>query len=272
MQKAQANLPLAKARFEAKPLQEMVSRSSDKLLDFIKTWQHEEYYNKAVDGLTELEALLPALEAYSTDSGVATVIKVAKERIASAQTLIPQARRKYEAEPLREKLVLASGKLDVRYTDSLIVVLLSSHDCLQQNFIKSWHYEEYFNIAVEALEEIETLCAPLEPYSGDTVVGETLRATKEKKAKAQANIPLAKNKFEAAPLCEQVRQHFETLNVLHRTPCMQAPFLLSVRERSASLSSGGSSPTTTQPSNHSMPSTLSYQNWPASVTTKRKLQ
>lgn len=114
VQKAEANLPLAKARFEAKPLQEMVSKSADKLSDFIKTWQHEEYYNKAMEGLNELEALLPVLENYASDSGVATTLKVAKDRIAAVQSLVPQAKRKYEAEPLRQKLGQTSAKLDVR--------------------------------------------------------------------------------------------------------------------------------------------------------------
>jgi hypothetical protein len=155
LQKAEANFPLAKARFEAKPLQEMVAKSSDKLpvcrlpllplrmyavaltqafvlfneQNFIKTWQHQEYYNTAMEGLSELEALLPALEAYASDSSVATTIKVAKDRIQAVNSVVPQAKLKYEAEPLKNQVGQVSAKLDVRYISLSLSVPLVSCCC-----------------------------------------------------------------------------------------------------------------------------------------------
>lgn len=83
--------------------------------NFIKTWHHEEYYNTAVDAIAELEALLlPALETYAADDYVARTIKTAKDKIAAAQANFPQARARFEAEPLRAKVVQVANKLDVR--------------------------------------------------------------------------------------------------------------------------------------------------------------
>jgi hypothetical protein len=83
----------------------------------------------------------------------------------------------------------------------------------QQNFIKSWHHEEYFNTASEALEELKVLVPALEAYAADSHVSSVIANTKEKIAKAQANLPLAKAKYEAEPLRKQVQQHFDKLNV-----------------------------------------------------------
>ncbi len=136
IQKAEANIPLAKARFEGQPLKDLVTKSTDKLSvsssplhyyptelliantftiqNFIKSWFVEEYYNDAMEGVEELAVLLPALEVYSSDSGIATTLKVARDKILAVETLVPQAKMKFEAEPLREKVSQVSSKLDVR--------------------------------------------------------------------------------------------------------------------------------------------------------------
>jgi hypothetical protein len=93
--------------------------------NFIKTWQHQEYYNTAMEGLSELEALLPALEAYASDSSVATTIKVAKDRIQAVNSVVPQAKLKYEAEPLKNQVGQVSAKLDVRYISLSLSVRVS---------------------------------------------------------------------------------------------------------------------------------------------------
>ncbi len=67
-----------------------------------------------MEGVEELAVLLPALEVYSSDSGIATTLKVARDKILAVETLVPQAKMKFEAEPLREKVSQVSGKLDVR--------------------------------------------------------------------------------------------------------------------------------------------------------------
>jgi hypothetical protein len=82
--------------------------------NFIKSWHHEEYYNTAIEGMNELEALLPALEVYASDSGVATTLRSAKDRIQAAKAVIPQAKLKFEAEPLKQQVTQVHGKLDVR--------------------------------------------------------------------------------------------------------------------------------------------------------------
>jgi hypothetical protein len=54
----------------------------------------QNYYNTAVEGLEELNALLPALEAYTADSSVADLIKSAREQASKADALVPAAKRK----------------------------------------------------------------------------------------------------------------------------------------------------------------------------------
>jgi hypothetical protein len=54
----------------------------------------QNYYNTAVEGLEELNALLPALEAYTADSSVVDLIKSAREQATKAEALVPAAKRK----------------------------------------------------------------------------------------------------------------------------------------------------------------------------------
>jgi hypothetical protein len=67
-----------------------------------------------MEAMEELETLLPALEEFASDSGVATTLRAAKDRIQKAEANIPQARLKYAAEPLRAGLDKAASQLDVR--------------------------------------------------------------------------------------------------------------------------------------------------------------
>jgi hypothetical protein len=57
------------------------------------------------------------------------------------------------------------------------------------------------------------LVPALEVYASDSHVSSVIANTKEKIAKSQLNIPLAKAKYEAEPLRKQVQQHFDKLNV-----------------------------------------------------------
>ncbi len=66
-----------------------------------------------MEALDELQALLPVLEEYASDSNVASTIKSAKEKIKSAEANIPQAKAKFAAEPLRAELERAASALDV---------------------------------------------------------------------------------------------------------------------------------------------------------------
>jgi hypothetical protein len=86
---------------------------------FIKDWYYQEYYNTAVEAIDELNSLLPALEAYASDTHVAEVIKNARNKIAQAEANIPQAKVKFEAEPLKDQVNKTQGRLDVRSTYTL---------------------------------------------------------------------------------------------------------------------------------------------------------
>jgi len=81
---------------------------------FIKDWYYQEYYNDAMEALEELNSLLPALEAYAADSHVADVIKYTKTKMAQAEANIPQAKVKFEAEPLKDQVNKTQQLLDVR--------------------------------------------------------------------------------------------------------------------------------------------------------------
>lgn len=78
----------------------------------------KEYYDEAVEAIDELNLLIPALETFSSDSHVADTIKAAKEKIAAAESQLPQARMKFEAEPLRDKVSTIHNKLDVSWPPS----------------------------------------------------------------------------------------------------------------------------------------------------------
>jgi tRNA U54 and U55 pseudouridine synthase Pus10 len=73
-----------------------------------------------MEAIEELNALLPALEQYASDSYIAGVIKTAREKIAKAEANVPQAKVKFEAEPLKEQVNRVQGKLDVRRFFSLV--------------------------------------------------------------------------------------------------------------------------------------------------------
>ncbi len=90
--------------------------------DFIKSWHYQEYYDKAMEALEELSALLPALEVYSSDSYVSDMIKTARSKIQQAEANIPLAKTKFESAPLRESVSKAGSRLDVR---SLLCVFCS---------------------------------------------------------------------------------------------------------------------------------------------------
>jgi hypothetical protein len=68
-----------------------------------------------MEALEELEVLLPALEEFAADSGVASTIGAAKDRVQKAQANIPQAKLKFAAEPLRAALDKTASQLDVRH-------------------------------------------------------------------------------------------------------------------------------------------------------------
>jgi predicted extracellular nuclease len=80
---------------------------------FIKDWYYQEYYNEAMEAIEELNALLPALEEYAADSYVADTITNAKKKIAQAEANIPQAKVKFEAEPLKDQVSKTQQRLDV---------------------------------------------------------------------------------------------------------------------------------------------------------------
>jgi hypothetical protein len=81
---------------------------------FIKDWYYKEYYNEAMEAIEELNALLPALETYASDQHVAETIAYAKKKIALAEANVPQAKVKFEAEPLKDQVNKSQQKLDVR--------------------------------------------------------------------------------------------------------------------------------------------------------------
>ncbi len=66
-----------------------------------------------MEALDELKSLLPALEAYASDSYVSDVIKAAKRKIVQAEENIPKAKVKFEAEPIKEQVIKVHQKLDV---------------------------------------------------------------------------------------------------------------------------------------------------------------
>ncbi len=66
-----------------------------------------------MEATEELYLLLPALEQFASDSYVASTIRVAKQKLQTAESLFPQAKAKFEAEPLREKVGQVHNKLDV---------------------------------------------------------------------------------------------------------------------------------------------------------------
>jgi hypothetical protein len=92
VEKANKNIPLAKARIESRPLVELVRKSREKLTDFISRPHVESYFNTAMEGLEELAALVPALEAYVADSSVDDLIKSTKGQIAKAEALVSAAK------------------------------------------------------------------------------------------------------------------------------------------------------------------------------------
>ncbi len=80
-----------------------------------------------MEAMEELETLLPALEEFASDSGVATTLRAAKDRIQKAEANIPQARLKYAAEPLRAGLDKAASQLDVRSLQLLLRPCTHTH-------------------------------------------------------------------------------------------------------------------------------------------------
>jgi hypothetical protein len=84
--------------------------------NFIKTWQHKEYYDTAIEAIEELSSLLPALECYASNQHVAEVIAHAKKKIAQAEANIPLAQVKFEAEPLKDQVSKTQQQLYVRCT------------------------------------------------------------------------------------------------------------------------------------------------------------
>ncbi len=160
---------------------------------FIKDWYYQEYYNEAMEALEELSMLLPALEVYASDSHVADVIKNAKNKMAQAEANIPQAKVKFESAALKDQVTQAYSRLN--------------------DFIKSWYHKEYYNTAVETIDELNLLLPALETFASDTHVAETIKAAREKIAQAEANIPQAKVKFEAEPLRDKVGTTHTKLDV-----------------------------------------------------------
>jgi hypothetical protein len=67
-----------------------------------------------VETIDELNLLLPALEVYASDTHVAETIQAARAKITQAEANMPQAKVKFEAEPLRDKVGTTHNKLDVR--------------------------------------------------------------------------------------------------------------------------------------------------------------
>jgi hypothetical protein len=86
---------------------------------FIKDWYYQEYYNEAMEAIEELNALLPALEVYSSDQHVSETIAYAKKKIAQAEANVPQAKVKFESAALRDKVSSTQQRLDVRTHSSI---------------------------------------------------------------------------------------------------------------------------------------------------------
>ncbi len=99
------------------------------LQDFINRWYFREYYDQALEALEELQVLLPALEPYSSDSNVADTIKAAKQKILQAEQQIPNAKIRFESQPLLEKTRATHQRLDVSYHKKLPIKLLFSLIC-----------------------------------------------------------------------------------------------------------------------------------------------
>jgi hypothetical protein len=183
-----------------------------------------------MEALEELKALLPALEVYASDSHVSDVIKNAKNKMAQAEANIPQAKMKFESAALKDQVNATQGRLDVRgspsltrtsgqsfvacFHNSLTQCMASNNNNNQpQKFIKDWYYKEYYNDAMEALEELNALLPALEAYAADSHVADVIKNARNKIAQAEANIPQAKVKFEAEPLKDQVSKTHGRLDV-----------------------------------------------------------
>ena len=97
-----------------------------------------------MEALEELNSLLPALEAYAADSHVADVIKYTKTKMAQAEANIPQAKVKFEAEPLKDQVNTTQGRLDVRSTYTLrnIVSEPTCEGCCVPNIFFYMHIPE----------------------------------------------------------------------------------------------------------------------------------
>jgi hypothetical protein len=104
VEKANKNIPLAKARIESKPLVELVRKSREKLTDFISRPHVQSYFDTAMEGLEELASLVPALEAYVADSAVDDLVKSAKGQIAKAEALVSAAKSTTTTHPLLSSL------------------------------------------------------------------------------------------------------------------------------------------------------------------------
>lgn len=175
---------------------------------------------ETIDSLT---LLLPVLDQYASDSYVSQVIKTTKNKIAQAEANMSQAKVRFTAEPLKSQVQKTYSKLDVRMKDVLFrQETIDSKsvsyfgDCGGiQRFIKSWHVEEYYNEAIEALDELRLLLPALEIYSSDLYVAETISKAKEQIATAEATIGKAKARFESQPLKQKAIALHTKLDVRH---------------------------------------------------------
>jgi hypothetical protein len=87
-----------------------------------------------------------------------------------------------------------------------------------QTFARTWHHKPYYDEAVEAIEEINTLLPMLEQYSSDTYAESMIKNARESIAKAQAEFGKARARFEGEPLRDKVVQAHGKLDVCHPPP------------------------------------------------------
>lgn len=132
---AEALIPEAKARFESSVLIEQIrsyfwkinvptpnpssavtlSHFHRSVQQFIKTWHHKPYYDEAIESIETINTLLPILETYSADRYAAETVQKAREILADADSVIPQAKMRFEGGPLCDQVISVHGKLDVRH-------------------------------------------------------------------------------------------------------------------------------------------------------------
>lgn len=65
---------------------------------------------------------------------------------------------------------------------------------LSQPFVNRWHVKEYYDTALEALEELKVLLPELEQYASDSYVATALTNARDMIRRTEAVLPEAKSK------------------------------------------------------------------------------